>query len=208
MNKSEFIAKIAPHAVADMRKTGVAASLTIAQAALESGWGGSGLTKRANNLFGIKGAGPAGKCVMPTREYSGGKWITVDAAFRAYRDWGESIADHSALFLRGVSWDRNKYRGVIGKRGAAAARAVAAAGYATDPDYAAKLIAIMDAHNLYDYDTQGEAEPKVTKDDANKIINTWLKPAYGAAKTVAERKEIGRLADELRVASGQPKQNG
>ncbi|WP_052675977.1 glycoside hydrolase family 25 protein [Paenibacillus sp. IHBB 10380] len=44
--------------------------------------------------------------------------------------------------------------------------------------------------------------------DANKIINTYLKPAYGTAKTPGDKKEIGRLADELRVASGQVKQNG
>ncbi|MNV52067.1 Peptidoglycan L-alanyl-D-glutamate endopeptidase CwlK precursor [compost metagenome] len=48
----------------------------------------------------------------------------------------------------------------------------------------------------------------VNKADANDIINNFLKPAYGAAKTEKERVEIGRLADSLRVASGQPKQNG
>lgn len=49
--------------------------------------------------------------------------------------------------------------------------------------------------------------PKVEKEDANKIINNYLKPAYATAKTQAEKQEIGRLADSLRVASGQPKQN-
>lgn len=50
--------------------------------------------------------------------------------------------------------------------------------------------------------------PKMKAADANKIINTYLKPAYGVAKTASERTEVGRLADELRVASGQAKQNG
>ncbi|RUT48589.1 M15 family peptidase [Paenibacillus anaericanus] len=45
------------------------------------------------------------------------------------------------------------------------------------------------------------------KDDANAIINKFLKPAYAVAETTTQRKEVGRLADELRVASGQPKQN-
>lgn len=53
-----------------------------------------------------------------------------------------------------------------------------------------------------------EGKQKMTADDANAIINKFLKPAYGAAKTDADRKEVGRLADSLRVASGQPKQNG
>ncbi|MNP52847.1 hypothetical protein D3C76_1472680 [compost metagenome] len=49
--------------------------------------------------------------------------------------------------------------------------------------------------------------PKVDVKDANAIIDNYLKPAYGAAKTAGEKTEIGRLADSLRVASGQPKQN-
>ena len=49
-----FIGRIAPLAVEDMKKTGVLASLTIAQAILESGWGESTLAKNYNNLFGIK----------------------------------------------------------------------------------------------------------------------------------------------------------
>ncbi|OAB43223.1 M23 family metallopeptidase [Paenibacillus glacialis] len=47
----------------------------------------------------------------------------------------------------------------------------------------------------------------VDKKDANAIIDKYLKPAWEVAKTPADKKEIGRLADELRVASGQPKQN-
>ncbi|MEC0093428.1 M23 family metallopeptidase [Paenibacillus macquariensis] len=60
---------------------------------------------------------------------------------------------------------------------------------------------------LQDYYSKGELV-KVDKKDANAIIDTYLKPAWGAAKTPADKQEIGRLADELRVASGQPKQNG
>ncbi|MNL11769.1 Peptidoglycan L-alanyl-D-glutamate endopeptidase CwlK precursor [compost metagenome] len=48
----------------------------------------------------------------------------------------------------------------------------------------------------------------VNKEDADNIINKYLKPAYRAAKTDKDRSEIARLADSLRVASGQPKQNG
>ncbi|MBP1999768.1 peptidoglycan L-alanyl-D-glutamate endopeptidase CwlK [Paenibacillus shirakamiensis] len=50
-------------------------------------------------------------------------------------------------------------------------------------------------------------EQTVNKEDANNIISKFLKPAYGNAKTHQERLEIGRLADSLRVASGQAKQN-
>ncbi|MDF9412304.1 N-acetylmuramidase [Brevibacillus laterosporus] len=60
MKPQDFINKIAPSSVADMKKTKIPASLTIAQAILESAWGESGLTKRETNLYGIKGTGPVG----------------------------------------------------------------------------------------------------------------------------------------------------
>jgi flagellum-specific peptidoglycan hydrolase FlgJ len=160
MNRSEFIEKLAPYAVADMRKSRVPASLTIAQGCLESANGNSGLTLRANNLFGIKGTGPAGSVTMPTTEYRNGQPYTVNAAFRAYYNWGESVADHSALIQNGVSWNRALYHAVLGADGRTAAREIQKAGYATDPAYAEKLIAIMDAYNLYQYDEMAkEAEP-------------------------------------------------
>ena len=59
---------------------------------------------------------------------------------------------------------------------------------------------------LQDYYSKEELL-KVDKKDANAIIDKYLKPAWELAKTPADKKEIGRLADELRVASGQPKQN-
>ncbi|WP_324616451.1 glucosaminidase domain-containing protein [Paenibacillus bouchesdurhonensis] len=70
------------------------------------------------------------------------KPIKVNAAFRAYNNWGESIRDHSKLILNGVSWNRNLYKKVIGADGRTAAREIAAAGYATDPGYATKIICI------------------------------------------------------------------
>ena len=57
------------------------------------------------------------------------------------------------------------------------------------------------------YASQGEELSKMRKEDANAVIDKYLKPAYSAAKTSAEKKEIGRLADEIRVISGQTKQN-
>lgn len=171
MKETEFIAKIAPFAVENMRKDKIAASLTIAQAALESGWGSSGLTAKANNLFGMKGSGPAGSITMQTTEYVNGKPISVQANFRAYRNWGESIADHSQLFVNGVSWNPRMYSSVIGTTGKAAAQAIAAAGYATDPKYAAKLIHMMDTYNLYSFDEQGEGEEEMSAEDKQKLAS-------------------------------------
>ncbi|AIQ46987.1 hypothetical protein R70723_14695 [Paenibacillus sp. FSL R7-0273] len=170
MTSAEFIARIVPYAVADMQRSHIAASLTIAQAALESGWGNSGLTEKANNLFGIKGSGPAGSVAVRTTEYLNGKPVQVTAAFRAYNNWGESVADHSALIAGGVSWNRNLYSRVIGVDGRAAAREIAAAGYATDPNYSAKLIHIMDTYNLYQYDEIKE-DDEMSAEDRQKLAS-------------------------------------
>jgi len=171
MTQAEFIAKIAPLAVQDMHRSRIPASLTISQAALESGWGASGLTEKANNLFGIKGRGPAGSITIQTIEYVSGKAVKVNAAFRAYHHWGESIADHSEVIVNGVSWNRNLYSKVIGASGKKAAEEIAAAGYATDPHYASKLIGIMDAYNLYQYD-EGveEEEEEMSAEDKKKLV--------------------------------------
>ncbi|ETT63187.1 Mannosyl-glycoprotein endo-beta-N-acetylglucosamidase [Paenibacillus sp. FSL R7-277] len=168
MTNSEFITRIASFAVADMQRTRIAASLTIAQAALESGWGTSGLTLKAGNLFGIKGSGPAGSLALPTTEYRNGQAVQVTAQFRSYHNWGESIADHSALITGGVSWNPKLYSKAIGVDGKTAAREIAAAGYATDPGYASKLIQIMDSYNLYQYDELKEDE-EMSAEDKQKI---------------------------------------
>jgi len=150
--RQQFIDKLAPLAIEDMRKTGVPASLTIAQAILESGDGNSTLAQQANNLFGMKGKGTAGSIRLPTKEYRNGEWLTIHTDFRKYNNWAESVADHSNLFINGVSWNRNLYRDVIGVDGITAAREVAKAGYATDPDYDKKLIKLITDHQLVKFD--------------------------------------------------------
>lgn len=138
-----FIATIAPAAQACAKRSGVPASVTVAQAALESSWG-----KRAPgmNLFGIKAdaswRGPVTSQV--THEVVNGETITITARFRAYTDWQGSIDDHAA-FLTG----NPRYRAAFAfKDGPNFARAIAKAGYATDPLYADKLIAIMSTRGL------------------------------------------------------------
>ena len=151
-----FIERVGALAAADMQKNGVLASLTIAQAILESGWGKSGLTVKANALFGIKaGASWKGRVYSTkTQEcYDGVTFTTVTALFRAYDSWEESVADHSAL-LTGAA----RYKAVVGERDyKTACRAIKAAGYATDPKYPDKLIQIIESYGLTAYDGAGQA---------------------------------------------------
>ena len=165
MIKSEFIATIAPSAVKDMLLTGVPASLTIAQAALESNWGASGLTRKANNLFGIKGKGTAGSITMLTAEYVKGKRIEVNADFRAYYNWYESIADHSRLIINGTRDNPTRYHGAIKADYKTACHEIWKGGYATDPNYPAKLIGIIEQYKLYKYDKKAGGEEPMTKEE-------------------------------------------
>ncbi len=145
-----FINKIGPMASADMKTSGILASLTIAQAILESGWGKSGLTMAANNLFGIKGTYNGEGYTCKTQEWDGSKYITVDATFRKYPSWAESIADHSALFNR---LDRYKnLRGLTDYK--LACQYVREDGYATDPEYTNKLINLIEKYNLTSWDVE------------------------------------------------------
>ena len=128
-------------------------SFTIAQAALESAWGESKLTLQANNLFGIKADKSwTGKTVMmPTREFVNKQWITINSLWRSYNNWTESILDHSKFIH-----DNPRYRFCFISKldGLAFAKAIQAAGYATDPDYSNKIISIINSNNLLELDTK------------------------------------------------------
>ncbi|MGN6175990.1 MAG: glucosaminidase domain-containing protein, partial [Streptosporangiaceae bacterium] len=143
-----FIAKVADGAVAAQRKYGVPASVTIAQAIVESGWGESQLATQDHNLFGIKGTGPAGSHPLPTWEYVNGQQVTTTSQFRVYRNTAESVDDHGRLLATSPY-----YRQAMADRRNPDAFAASLTGvYATDPDYGAKLISLMKRYDLYRYD--------------------------------------------------------
>ena len=150
MSPPDFIAAIAGAAQASAAMSGIPASFTIAEAALESGWGSSQLALQAMNLFGVKAdASWAGPTVsMQTREYINGETVTVPATWRAYTGWQGCMDDHATVLHA-----NERYAAAFQcTDGIAFARAIAAAGYATDPDYADKLASIINAHNLVQYD--------------------------------------------------------
>jgi flagellum-specific peptidoglycan hydrolase FlgJ len=163
-SSNPFINDIASGAVASQAKYGVPASVTMAQAILESGWGKSGLSKEAHNLFGIKGQGPAGSVTMPTQEFENGHYVTVNAAFRKYHNDAESIEDHAKLLATS-----SYYKKAMADKGNPNKFADDLTGvYATDPNYGKQLQQIMKQYNLYQYDDpklaggtkSGGTEPK------------------------------------------------
>ncbi len=146
LSPAEFGRLFGPAAQAASRNSGVPASIILAQAALETGWGSSSIGN-AKNLFGIKGTGPAGSVTVPTQEYRNGRMVTENAAFRKYNSWQESIADHSRLLQNARYAKAMQYKNDPDQF----ARELQKAGYATDPEYASKLISIMKSNNFYQY---------------------------------------------------------
>jgi flagellum-specific peptidoglycan hydrolase FlgJ len=148
-----FINAIAPGALATQHRYGVPAAVTIAQAIDESGWGQSALAVNDHNLFGIKGTGPAGSDILPTEEYENGQWVTINSGFRVYHNFAESIQDHGELLATS-----GYYTQAMAARNDPDAFANALTGvYATNPEYGADLIQLMQQYNLYRYDAASAA---------------------------------------------------
>ncbi|MDR2686412.1 MAG: glycoside hydrolase family 73 protein [Oscillospiraceae bacterium] len=152
--QKDFIATVGAMASEDMKQSDILASLTLAQAILESGWGTSALAVNANALFGIKADSRwSGRVYSKsTLEcYDGVNFVREDALFRAYDSWQQSVSDHSAFLLAS-----SRYAAVIGERDyRKACTAIHSAGYATDPGYAQKLVRLIETYDLTSYDAGG-----------------------------------------------------
>ena len=144
-----FARSVWPHARKAAAELGVPATALVAQAALETGWGRrlagrEGVT--SHNLFGIKATGSwrGGKVDAATHEYVNGQRVSERAAFRSYGSPADSFADYTRLLknqryseARGTGGDVHHF-----------AKALQRAGYATDPAYAAKIVAIADGATM------------------------------------------------------------
>jgi flagellar protein FlgJ len=156
LTPAQFLAAAVPGAQAGWRQYGVPASVTMAQAILESGWGRSSLSTTDQNYFGIKcqngsyGSIASGCHVYKTSECTkAGVCFATTAAFRTYTTMSHSFRDHGH-FLKvnnryqpafAYTRDANKFIWQVWK-----------AGYATDPNYYTKITVLMAQQNLYRYD--------------------------------------------------------
>jgi hypothetical protein len=218
--QQDFIRRAAPGAQRGYREFGVPASVTIAQAILESGWGQRHV---GNNYFGIKAQSPTsfgsiaiGTVTAPTREVINGRSITVNGRFRRYRSMDDSMRDHGR-FLR----DNSRYKPAFAHShdANAFAQAIHRAGYATDPNYSNLLIGLMKQWNLYQYDrggpkSNGKHHPekdkprkKRTKPVPKAKVKRPEKPALTAAQ-IRARAFVANLQRDLNdhlLALGSPR---
>lgn len=151
--KADFIATLKPIAQKNYQVSGLLPSVSLGQAILESNWGQSDLAIEAKNLFGIKGKYRNQSLNYPTQEYRNDEWVTINAAFRKYDSWEQSMNDQLTLFQTGTSWNATLYHPVLAaKTYQESTKALQTAGYATDPDYARKLNDVIETYELNRYD--------------------------------------------------------
>ncbi|WP_172578323.1 LysM peptidoglycan-binding domain-containing protein, partial [Ligilactobacillus agilis] len=151
---ANFLNNVAPSAQAIAAQRGLYASMMIAQAALESGWGTSSLSTNAYNLFGVKWNGYGAYINMPTQEFYGGAYHTVYAKFQRYSSYAESLNAYANLI---VSHFPNSTKANASSYAVAAnnLRNGVYGTYATAPNYASSLINLIQQYDLTKYDTPG-----------------------------------------------------
>jgi len=202
--QERYIQKWAPTAVREMYRSGVPASITLAQGILESRYGLSPLAAEGNNHFGIK-------C---HKDWKGKSMRYDDDAkgecFRVYDSADESFQDHSD-FLR----YRDRYKFLFDLKTTdykGWAYGLKKAGYATDPNYPAKLIKYIEDYKLYEYDTMTYEESERVAESVEEIavaargdsnVDSGRKPASvkkdKAEKEKSKKDRKARRARKKRV---------
>ena len=155
---TQFLRNIIPAAQNVARGKDIYTSVMIAQAALESGWGTSALSKAPNhNLFGVKGSYNGQSVNMQTLEDSGGQnYYSIQANFRKYPSYQESLEDYADKIVNGISGAPLFYSGAWKSKTNSYQDATAylTGRYATDTAYGAKLNRIIEQFGLTKYDTE------------------------------------------------------
>ena len=173
----QFLEYIGKRAKANMEKTGVLASVTIAQAILESAWGQSELSIKANNLFGMKAtlSGNTWASEWDGKVYSkysneeyNGVVTSVKSDFRLYGSVEASLKDHSDYLLGAMKGSELRYAGLKGEMNyRTAIQIIKDGGYATDSGYVDKICGIIERYSLDKFDKTEES-----KDDTPTVPDT------------------------------------
>ncbi len=202
LSEADAIKKVSSLFTADQKKSGILASVSLAQFILESGYGKSELAQNANNIFGMKcslsGSAWSGsswdgksKYTKKTQEqHKDGSYETITADFRKYPCIEDSIADHSAYLLGAMNGKKLRYGGLKGctdyKK---AIQIIKDGGYATSLTYVEKLCSIIEKWNLTQYDVKGSGGGEVIR--WYRVRKTWAdsKTQKGAYKILDNAKK-------------------
>ena len=189
---TQFLRNIIPAAQNVARGKDIYTSVMIAQAALESGWGTSALSKAPNhNLFGVKGSYNGQSVNMQTLEDSGGQnYYSIQANFRKYPSYQESLEDYADKIVNGISGAPLFYSGAWKSKTNSYQDATAylTGRYATDTAYASKLNRIIEQFGLTKYDTETAVNM------AEEIANNQTTESSGDGYTVVSGDSLYAIA--------------
>lgn len=183
MQPAQFFGQLKAGAYYNWRNFKVLPSVCAAQAALESGWGESGLTKQANNLFGMKGSYNGASVTMRTAEYTaGGQLYYINAAFRKYPSWNASVVDYAnnlrkSGYYPASAFTTQDYKTQITLIGRV---------YATSPTYAANVIKMIQTYGLDKWDRDAIAGGTGGNFDASEIVGGGSGESSSQYKTFRE----------------------
>lgn len=187
-NSTALITELAAHAQPVAAANDLYASVMIAQAIVESGWGTSSLSRAPYyNLFGIKGSYNGQTVYMNTLEYLNGKWVTMKEPFRDYPSYKESFADNAATLRNVYIGGQYYYRGAwkSNTKSYRDATAWLTGRYATAPNYASVLNNVIETYGLTRYDTpaSGNAGGGASTGNSNGGTNSSNNSSSGSAST-------------------------
>ncbi len=189
---TQFLRNIIPAAQNVARGKDIYTSVMIAQAALESGWGTSALSKAPNhNLFGVKGSYNGQSVNMQTLEDSGGQnYYSIQANFRKYPSYQESLEDYADKIVNGISGAPLFYSGAWKSKTNSYQDATAylTGRYATDTAYGSKLNRIIEQFGLTKYDTETAVNM------AEEIANNQTTASSGDGYTVVSGDSLYAIA--------------
>ena len=204
---TQFLRNIIPAAQNVARGKDIYASVMIAQAALESGWGTSALSKAPNhNLFGVKGSYNGQSVNMQTLEYSGGQnYYSIQADFRKYPSYQESLEDYADKIVNGISGAPLFYSGAWKSKTNSYQDATAylTGRYATDTAYGSKLNRIIEQFGLTKYDTEtavSMAEEIVSNETTTTSGNSYIVVSGDSLYAIARK--TGTSIQELLSLNG------
>ena len=193
MQKDAFLSIAVGPACASQKATGVPASVTLAQAIIESGWGDSHMGD-AWNFVGIKAKSGEPFSVVRTREVVGGNNVFIKAKFRRFASMEECFREHGR-FLR----DNPRYAPAFETTDPESfARAIHAAGYATDPHYSDALIGIIRDNDLTQYDT--DADPRTLAAVTKPKPKSKSKPRPGRMYELEQPMSTGPIVKAIQEA--------
>lgn len=213
-SSQSFINSIAEYARKLASDNDLYASVMIAQAGLESGWGNSTLSQAPyNNLFGIKGQYKGNTANFNTLEDNGsGNYYQINDGFRVYPSVKESLQDYAYLLRNGLTYNKQFYSGAwkSNTNSYKDATAFLTGRYATDTRYGSKLNSIIQTYNLTKYDTPAKgnnsnnintssSNTTTTSKPGSKVKSYTVKPGDGLYKVAAA---LGTTIDAIKAKYG------